>query len=197
VAAATVIGGQLRCLQKVCAPTSHALSRGSSVLPLRASAHGTGHSYSKKRAGLLGPQPTLVAASRSVMPSTNRHRLFLMATLPRCCAGNQPRRAFAAGQQRKGGSTEGGSGSEAPLSGSSRQRRVELNLSESAGQLAVDYAKKYGYKLAVEWPLKGLKFGGLALLAAGTPPHPKPCLLWALHICNTSGRISLRRAMQA
>lgn len=66
-----------------------------------------------------------------------------------------------------GGSGGGGGVGGLPGGGGPRRPRVEINLSESTDQVALGYLKKYGRKLAVEWPLQGLKFSALALLAAG------------------------------
>jgi hypothetical protein len=52
-------------------------------------------------------------------------------------------------------------------SGAPGKTRVEVNLSDSTDQVALGYLKKYGRKLAVEWPIQGLKYGALAALAVG------------------------------
>jgi hypothetical protein len=52
--------------------------------------------------------------------------------------------------------------------GSGSRRRVEVNLAESVDQVALGYLKKYGRKVAIDWPIQGLKYGALGALALGT-----------------------------
>ncbi len=73
---------------------------------------------------------------------------------------------------------------------SSRSRRVEINLSETSDKVALSFIKKYGKKVAIEWPKKGLKFAALAtggtLLAVGGEfsYHPPICPFLQLHLLN-------------
>jgi hypothetical protein len=76
-------------------------------------------------------------------------------------------RRFATGKEKESPFKDGKDvGSAAP-----GKTRVEVNLSDSTDQVALGYLKKYGRKLAVDWPIQGLKYGALAALAVGTPPY--------------------------
>ncbi len=75
-------------------------------------------------------------------------------------------RGFASSRNNK--ENEGPIVKDADGAGSGARRRVEVNLAESVDQVALGYLKKYGRKVAIDWPIQGLKYGALGALALGT-----------------------------